>query len=57
MSDADTSGVSGIYALWLNPESTVLVRVWESGRTEVCLRDHPDQIWGPPIEVTRVPPR
>ncbi len=39
------------YRLWVNDESTVLVRLWDSGGMEVALSDHRDAIWGPPILV------
>jgi hypothetical protein len=41
------------YRLWVNdPVRTVLVRIWDSGLVEVCLRDHRGDTWGPPIRVT-----
>lgn len=45
------------YRLYVNDTSTVLVRVWQSGLTEVCLRDDRNHIWGPPIRVTEEPIR
>lgn len=39
------------YQLWVNEEGTVLVRRWDSGRVEVCLRESRDHIWKAPIEV------
>jgi hypothetical protein len=39
------------YKLWVNDEKTVLVRMWDSGNVEVCLRDDPSHVWKPPIYV------
>lgn len=38
------------YQLWVNPERTVLVRLWENGVMEVATRESPSGTWGPPIE-------
>jgi len=40
------------YRLWVNEDRTVLVRMWASGDLEVALREHPDEIWKPPIHMT-----
>lgn len=43
------------YRLWVNAERTVLVRLWQSGVVgqpgvvEVCRRESPDHVWGPPV--------
>ncbi len=37
------------YRLWVNVERTILVRLWASGRMEVCTRRDPDAVWGPPV--------
>lgn len=46
-------GVSRIidrqYQLWVNGDSTVLVRLWNSGTVEVSTRETAAHIWGPPI--------
>jgi hypothetical protein len=42
--------VSG-YRLWVNTERTVLVRMWSSGEVEVCVREDPGAVWGPPVRV------
>ena len=46
------------YRLFVNDESTVLVRMWESPSApesppvvEVCTREVPGDIWRPPIEL------
>lgn len=39
------------YTLYVNEDRTVLVRVWDSGRVEVCTRQHSSGIWGPPVQV------
>jgi hypothetical protein len=39
------------YRLFVNADRTVLVRMWESGLVEVCFRDEPGDMWGPPIRV------
>ena len=38
-----------VYRLWVNPERTILVRLWESGKIEIAFRDSPAHTWGPPI--------
>lgn len=37
------------YRLWVNPDRTVLVRLWKSGVAEVANRETPEHTWGPPI--------
>ena len=39
------------YALLINDERTVLVRMWENGTVEVATRPEQGAIWGPPIVV------
>jgi hypothetical protein len=39
------------YLLWVNAERTLLVRWWLNNTMEVCTREHPDAIWGPPVPV------
>jgi hypothetical protein len=41
------------YALFVNKERTVLVRIWQDGTTEVAFRDTPEHVWGPPVYVER----
>lgn len=36
------------YRLWVNADRTLLVREWDTGDVEICERDHPAGIWGPP---------
>lgn len=43
------------YRLWLNPESTLLVRQWSNGTVEIAERDTPAHVWGPPIETSTLP--
>ena len=38
------------YQLWVNATRTVLVRLWDSGKLEVAVRESADQTWGPPVE-------
>jgi hypothetical protein len=45
------------YDLYVNADSTVLVRIWEDGRVEVSTRSDPGAIWGPPIQVIQERPR
>lgn len=40
------------YRLWVNPERTVLVRLWPSGKVEVATRPTPEHTWGPPVYLT-----
>lgn len=35
--------------MWLNPERTVMVRFWASGKVEVATRETPGDAWGPPV--------
>ena len=37
------------YRLWVNPERTVLVRLWASGKVEVATRPTAEHTWGPPV--------
>lgn len=39
------------YRLLVNEARTVCVTLWDNGRSEVALRDHPADIWGAPIEL------
>jgi hypothetical protein len=39
------------YRLWVNADRTVLVRMWSNGEVEVCVRENPDAVWGPPVRV------
>jgi len=39
------------YRLYVNRERTVLVRLWKTGVVEVCTRETPENIWGPPVVV------
>ena len=41
------------YALWVNQERTVFVRMWESGNVEVAMRESPWHTWGPPVYLTK----
>lgn len=36
---------------WVNAERTVLVTQHPNGTMSIAVRDHPDAIWGPPIDV------
>ena len=40
------------YRLFVNADSTVLVRFWENGTVEVALREDRGAVWGPPIPLT-----
>lgn len=37
------------YRLWVNDDSTILVRLWETGNLEVATRDERGDTWGPPV--------
>lgn len=39
------------YRLWVDKESTVLVRLWENGIVEVATREQRGQTWGPPVRL------
>ena len=39
------------YRLWVNPERTVLVRLWATGTAEVAFRDDRGGVWGPAHEL------
>jgi hypothetical protein len=39
------------HRLFVNPERTVLVRLWDSGAVEVATRETPSHIWGPPLHL------
>lgn len=39
------------YRLWVNDESTVLVRLWSSGVIEAATRSEPGVTWGPPTRL------
>jgi len=41
------------YVLYVNEERTILVRFWENGEVETATREHPDDVWGPPIRLIR----
>jgi hypothetical protein len=41
--------------LYVNQLRTVLVRIYDTGRVEVLLRDEPDAIWSPPIHMIEEP--
>ena len=43
------------YKLFVNDDSTVLVRVWANGEVEVSFRSERAAIWGPPIRVVEQP--
>lgn len=43
------------YRLWISMDNCTMVRQWVSGLTEVCLRDDPGHVWGPPIQVIEGP--
>jgi hypothetical protein len=39
-----------VYRLWVNDDSTILVRLWlDSGTVEVATRPDRDATWGPPV--------
>lgn len=50
-SNLNNSGNVSDYALLVNDDRTVLVRIWQDGTTEVATRPNPDAIWGPPVAV------
>jgi hypothetical protein len=55
MSDLSQTDRSG-YRLWVNAESTLLVRQWrKTGLVEIAERDDPGQVWGPPIQSSTLP--
>ena len=35
--------------LFLNPERTILIFVYDDGRVKVATRPDPDAVWGPPV--------
>lgn len=39
--------------LYVNPERTVLARVWDNGTVEVATREDTDRTWGPPVYLSR----
>jgi hypothetical protein len=39
------------YRLYLNPQRTILLRIWDTGRLEIAQRPDPDHTWGPPVEL------
>jgi len=43
------------YRLWVNEARTLFVRQWPNGVVEIAERDHPDQVWRPPIQTTTLP--
>lgn len=43
------SNLALTYRIWVNRERTVLVRLWETGRMEVCTRETKWHTWGPPV--------
>ena len=52
--DEDDEGEVPRMKVLVNEERTVLVRIWDdhgSEVVEVATRDHPGQVWGPPIAV------
>jgi hypothetical protein len=52
----DLSRGEAQYRLWVNAESTLLVRQWkESGTVEIAERDDSDAVWGPPIQSGSLP--
>ena len=38
--------------LWVSEDRCTLVRFWNEGIVEVCRRDVPGGIWGPPVELS-----
>jgi hypothetical protein len=43
------------YLLWVNADSTILVRWWPGGDMEVSTRPDSHAIWGPPQELKMEP--
>jgi hypothetical protein len=41
--------MSQSYKLFVNPDRTILVRIWEDGTVEVATRKSPAHTWGPPV--------
>lgn len=39
------------YRLFVNADSTILVRLWSDGHAEVATRETPEAIWGPPVSL------
>lgn len=39
------------YRLWVSEDRKVLVRMWDNGHVEVCVRPEQEGIWSPPISV------
>ena len=39
------------YRLFVSADDRVLVRIWTDGTVEVSTREHPGDIWGPPVIV------
>ena len=37
------------YRLWVSDDRCTLVRLWNNRTLEVCRRNEPDGIWGPPV--------
>jgi hypothetical protein len=44
-----------LYRLWVNDDSTLLVRQWNDGTVEIAERDDPSHVWGPPITSSALP--
>lgn len=41
------------HKLWVNPERTVLITVWDDGTATMATREHPGATWGPPVPLTK----
>ena len=39
------------YRIWVSADKTLLVRLWDGGRMEVCTRPAGDAIWSPPTQL------
>ena len=39
------------YRLFVSVDDRTFVRIWSDGTVEVSTREHPGDIWGPPVVV------
>lgn len=39
------------YRIFISEDRLILVTIWENGKAEIATRNHPDAVWGPPLEL------
>ena len=49
--DGAQTAADADYRLWVNDDSTMLVRLWPDGSMEVATRPEPGATWGPPTNL------